>query len=290
MVILAPAKLNLTLDILGTRMDGYHLMKMVMQAVSLCDRITIEHASGFSLSCDSSVVPMDSSNLAVRAAECFCAHIGVPMDSFCLLLEKNIPSGAGMGGGSADAAGVLAGLNVFLGANLPLSELCGLGERIGADVPFCLTGSTALVEGIGELVTPVPDFPDCHFLIVKPGFSVNTREAFIQFDHGGIHSRPDTNKMLEAVASSDLPRAAHFLGNVFEQTVPFPQLREIKEAMLLGGALGAVMTGSGSAIFGIFDREEAAKTVHRELTESGLWSCICAPFRGGPQILPDKLV
>ena len=295
MLILAPAKLNLTLDIVGRRPDGYHLMEMVMQAVDLFDRIILERSESFCFCCHAGVsaAPQDERNLADRAARAFCAHTGAPMEGFSIRLEKAIPSGAGMGGGSADAAGVLAGLNRLFGTGLPLSELCAIGETVGADVPFCLTGGTALVEGIGERITPLSPFPHCWFVTAKPDFSIDTGEAFARFDRGEIVARPDTEGMCAAICCGDLRRAAHFLGNVF---TPIAQLAgdgtiltDLCERMRAAGALGAEMTGSGSAVFGVFPSAAEAERCRDKLAQEGLWARVCQPIADGPQIFETEM-
>lgn len=295
MLILAPAKLNLTLDIVGRRPDGYHLMKMVMQTVNLFDHIELERSEGFRFTCSAgiSAAPPDDRNLAVRAAKAFCVRAGIPMEGLSISLEKAIPSGAGMGGGSADAAGVLFGLNKLFGIGLTLSELCEIGETVGADVPFCLTGGTALVEGIGERITPLSPFPDCWFVTAKPDFSINTKEAFDWFDRGEPVRHPDAEGMCAAIRRGDLSGAAHFLGNAFTPIAQAAEngaaLTNLCRLMREDGAIGAEMTGSGSAVFGVFTTPAQADNCRNKLGNQGLWARICNPISCGPKILETEM-
>ena len=172
----APAKLNLSLDIVGVREDGYHLLRMIMQTIDLCDQIVLERADEISLTCNLPELPCDERNLAVRAAHAFFERTGLP-GGVRMTLDKNIPHGAGMGGGSADAAAVLKGLNELCGTDLSQQELCEIGLRLGADVPFCIVGGTQLAEGVGERLTPLPPLPDCFLLVAKPEQGVSTPEA-----------------------------------------------------------------------------------------------------------------
>ncbi len=287
MKIFAPAKVNLTLDITGRREDGYHLMEMVMQTVSLYDVVYLSRReAGIAFSCDAPHLPTDGRNLAVRAAEAFFARTGISGGAEVRLL-KRIPSGAGMGGGSADAAAVLAGLNRLYAASLSGEALMELGLSLGADVPFCLAGGTALVQGVGERITPLPALPTCSLVVVKPRFSVNTKNAFSLFDQKTCSRHPRREAVLAAVARRDLPAIARELCNVFEETVPYRELAGIKDALLACGAMGAVMTGSGSAVFGIFPKKQDAARCTAKLRgpDRNVW--LCAPVPHGPLIQPE---
>jgi len=285
--IYAPAKVNLTLDIAGRREDGYHLMEMVMQTVSLYDVVYLSpREAGISFSCDAPHLPTDGRNLAVRAAEAFFAQTGISGGADLRLL-KRIPSGAGMGGGSADAAAVLAGLNRLYSASLSEEALKELGLSLGADVPFCLAGGTALTEGVGERITPLTPLPPCSLVVIKPRFSVNTKNAFALFDQKTCSRHPRREAVLAAVAERNLPAVARELCNVFEETVPYRELADIKQSLLSCGALGAVMTGSGSAVFGVFQKKKDAARCAARLRgpDRNVW--LCAPVPHGPLIQPE---
>ncbi len=287
--VFAPAKVNLSLDIVGIRRDGYHLMQMVMQTVGLFDVVYAEpRREGITLDCGISRLPTDNRNLAVQAAAAFFRHTG-RTGGAALRLVKQIPSGAGMGGGSADAAAVLAAPDKLYNTRLPREELCALGETVGADVPFCFHGGTALVEGIGERITPLRALPRCWITVVKPGISVNTRTAFAAFDQGEVSRRPDTPALLAALESRSLPALAREMVNVFEETAALPELRQIKQELLRLGALGAVMTGSGSAVFGLFADRRQAALARRRLEGNRRQSFLCEPVSHGPLIQAERI-
>ena len=263
----AYAKINLTLDIVGVREDGYHTVDMVMQSVSLHDRvkITLNDSGEVTLCCSKPHIPTDMKNTAYKAARYFLDAAGLHYGAD-IYIEKVIPDQAGMGGGSADAAAVLRGLNHLCEAELgdaPLNtaELLYIGMRIGADVPFCIMNGTQRCGGIGELLIPVSDMPKCGLLIAKPDISVSTPEAYKQCD-----TKPDsgvryTKAMLRAVNEHALPGIAAALGNRFDDALQLEPVQEIKKIMLESGAMNAVMTGSGSAVFGIFETVESAEKV-----------------------------
>lgn len=282
--IRCPAKINLTLDILGKRPDGYHLMEMVMQSVSLCDTLTLEVLSGregiaFETDTDFSA---GGENLAVRAGALFLERSGLSRSGLRMILKKRIPAAAGLGGGSADAAGVLYGLNRLFSRNYSLSALCEMGLEIGADVPFCLTGSTALVEGIGEKITPLAPMPDCFLVIAKPAVSSSTAAAFRRFDGAAVHSRPDTRGMIAALKKGELSAVSLQAFNVFEEVLALPGVLELRETMLSFGALAARMSGSGSSVFGIFEEETAAQNCRDAVRVAGLEAFLCKPLTSGP--------
>lgn len=261
--VLAPAKVNLTLDIVGKRPDGYHLLESVMQTIALFDTLTVTAApSGIRLICREDL-PQGQDNIVVRAAEAFFREARLDAGAE-IRLEKRIPMGAGMGGGSADAAAVLVALDHLYETHWPLERLMALGETLGADVPFCIHGGTAFVQGIGEQIQPLCPIPQASFVVVKPEFSVSTREAFAAADRGEIQTRPDHPGIRTAIAAGDLPGIAARLCNVFEQAVPLEGIEVIRRALREQGALGSVMTGSGSAVIGVFppDPEQAARAAH----------------------------
>lgn len=262
LIVKAPAKLNLTLDVLGRRPDGYHEMKMVMTSVSLADSITLTTSpgSGMSLSSNLGFLPIDSRNLAAAAALRFQEETGADLGKLDIRIEKKIPVCAGTAGGSSDAAAVLKGLNELLGLELPVEKLVRIGEKVGSDVPYCVRGGTVLASGRGEKISPLSPLPRCHLVLAKPGFPVSTPELFLQLDKKHIRCHPDTAGMIRALGAGDLGGVARRLYNVFEEVLPprkRDQVEELKQALLDGGALGAGMTGTGPTVFGLF-REEAA--------------------------------
>ncbi len=266
------AKLNLTLDVLGKRPDGYHDLKSVMQTVSIRDDVEIDIGTGkpWTLECSMEGIPTDERNLAWKAAEVYCEQIGKNHDGISIRITKRIPSGAGMGGGSADAAAVLRALNRHYGEPLSILALAELGARIGSDVPFCTLGGTAMVEGRGERLRRLPDMPDCVFVVCKPEFSVSTAELYQKIDQVAIPKRPDHQAMETALLSGDLSRVAENIWNVFDPVVTAEhlELNYIKSIFNTYGSLNQQMTGSGSACFAILDSFEYAAVVCNMLKEN----------------------
>ena len=264
----AYAKLNLTLDVLAKRDDGYHDMMMVMQTVSVCDSIQISRAeeSGIRTSCNFYYIPTDGRNLAARAAKVFLEHIGEPEQGIEIRLKKDIPVGAGMAGGSADAAAVLRGMNSLYGRPLNRGQLEELAGEVGSDVAFCVAGGTVLASGRGEILEDLEPMPDCSIVICKPGFSISTPELFRKLDQMNMRHHPDTEGMLTAIRDGSLNEMGKRMYNVFEE-VDDRRMRsvgEIKSVLLDYGALGSMMTGTGSAVFGIYiDREAAEKCAEK---------------------------
>ncbi len=270
----AYAKINLSLDIVGRREDGYHTVDMVMQSVSLCDlvRVTLNDTGVISLACSKPHIPTDIRNTAYKAAQYFLDATGITK-GVEIYIEKYVPDQAGMGGGSADAAAVLRALNrlceeEYGEAPLNTAELLYLGTRIGADVPFCILNGTQRCSGIGEIMIQLADMPDCGLVVVKPDVSVSTPEAYKQCD-----TKPDsgvryTSKMVYAVEEHSLSAVAQALGNRFDDALQIPEVQEIKTALLAAGAENAVMTGSGSAVFGVFSDIESAEKAASVLDKS----------------------
>ena len=259
----AYAKINISLDVTGKRLDGYHEMPMVMQSVTLCDELSIRLTQGVKsrAECSLRFVPRDERNLAVRAANKFFERAGIADTGAHIVIKKNIPVGAGMAGGSTDAAAVLRALNRLTGAGLSSAELHELAAEIGSDVAFCIAGGTQLASGRGELLSSLPPLPDCGIVICKPDFSISTPELFRKLDSVKLRCHPDTVGICAALEAGDLGGVARRMYNVFED-VPDRRhvaIAEIKSAMLDHGALGSVMTGTGSAVFGIFDNDGTAK-------------------------------
>lgn len=262
----APAKLNLSLDITATRPDGYHELDTLMQAVGLCDTVAISRmpGEGVFISCDRPRIPCDATNYAHIAArrffEAFHMDAAISID-----IQKRIPSEAGLGGGSADAAAVLLGLNALLEVNAPLEALCAVGVKVGADVPFCLMGGTRRARGVGERFTSAPPLPDCHLVIAKPAQGISTPEAYQRYDRCGVQKRPDTAYLLRQLRVGNLRDFAFSMYNVLEEVADLPEVPAIRSKMIECGALGALMTGSGSAVFGIFEDRRLAKRCMRKL-------------------------
>ena len=265
----AYAKLNLSLDVTGRRSDGYHEMVMIMQTVSLFDelRFTLRDSGPVRASSNLRFVPNDQRNLAVRAVQRYLEAVGEPERGVFIEIKKTIPVGAGMAGGSADAAAALRGMNALFGGRLSREELLDLAAGVGSDVAFCMAGGTALAKGRGELLTPLPPLPDCLFAICKPAFSISTPELFKKLDSAPVRRHPDTAGMLRALEEGQLRELCHRLYNVFED-VDDRRMRtvaRIKSRLLDFGALGTLTTGTGSAVFGVFTREDAAREACRVL-------------------------
>ena len=281
MEISANAKINLTLDILRKREDGYHDLRMVMQSVTLADRLTISPAQGAEgrAVADLRFLPSGGKNLAQVAAAVFreATGLGGEVD---VDIRKVIPVCGGLAGGSADAAAVLHAMNQLTGAGLSLERLAEIGARAGSDVPFCVLGGTALAEGRGERLTPLPPLPPCHIVICKPSFSVSTPQLFGRVNARKIIRRPDTAGVLAALDVGDLTGVARRMYNLFEDVLEPRRYREIasvKAALIDCGALGASMSGSGPSVFGLFDRESDAQSAWACLRENWRDVFLCAP-------------
>lgn len=264
MEIQAFAKLNLTLDILGKREDGYHDLRMVMQSITLADTLTLEEnqGEGLRVSANLRFLPTGEKNLAAAAALRFWEALGREPENLDIRIEKRIPVCAGMAGGSSDAAAVLRALNQRAGDPFSPKELARLGERVGSDVPYCVLGGTALAEGRGEVLTPLPPLPRCWVVACKPDFPISTPELFAQADRVKLRRRPDTAGLVAALEAGDLGGVARRMYNVFEDVLParlYTRVAEIKNDLIQCGALGANMSGSGPTAFGLFDRLEAAQ-------------------------------
>ena len=259
------AKINLTLDVLGKREDGYHDIKSVMQTISLRDDVEIDIGTGkpWKLLCEQENIPTDETNLAWKAAEVFFAATGKDPDGIEIRITKRIPVEAGLGGGSADAAAVLRALNRHYEMPLSLPALAELGGQIGSDVPFCVLCGTAVVEGKGDRIRKLPDMPDCIFVVCKPEFSVSTAELYRKLDEKVIGKRPEHQLMESAFLAGDLEQIVTNVYNVFDPVVTEEnlELNYIKSIMNSYGAVGMQMTGSGSAVFGICSNFENAAVI-----------------------------
>ena len=270
--IKAYAKLNLSLDVLGKLPGGYHEVRTVMQTASLCDDIRIElnESGAISVRTNFGFLPRDERNIAAKAARAFFDAAAMPGRGAELTLKKRIPVGAGLGGGSADAAAVLRGLNELTGAGFSAAQLEALGGTLGSDVPFCVRGGTALGEGVGEKLRPAPQIPACSFVICKPRFSIRTPELFQKIDSRRSRIHPDTDGLLDSMRAGDAAGMARRMYNVFEDVLPrrCSEIGDIKHALLDAGALGAVMSGTGSAVFGVFPDRACAAAVAETLRKS----------------------
>lgn len=277
----AYAKLNLTLDILGKRPDGYHEMKMVMQTVSLHDDVTVALTDGKGITCrvDGAALPCDERNLAVRAAKAFCEAMNYS-GGIDIALIKRIPSEAGMAGGSADAAAVLRALRELVSPTLTDERLEQIGAAVGSDVPFCIRGGTQLAEGRGEALTVLSPAPRCFAAVCKPDFPISTPALFARVDGVTIADRPDTDAMLAAIECGNADALYENVSNVFEQVLPETQrerIEGIKRTLAENGALCAAMTGSGSAVFGLFREEDACRSACRALQSERVMT-FCTKF------------
>ncbi|HAJ73283.1 MAG TPA: 4-(cytidine 5'-diphospho)-2-C-methyl-D-erythritol kinase [Lachnospiraceae bacterium] len=262
MILKAMAKINLGLDVIRRREDGYHDLRMIMQSIYLYDQIEMEKTQepGIHFCTNRSYLPTDNSNLAVKAAKLlmdeFQIREGVKID-----LAKNIPVAAGLAGGSTDAAAVLVGLNQMFDLRISEKELMRRGASIGADIPYCIMRGTALAEGIGDKLTRLDAMPMCHILIARPGVSVSTRFVYSNLHLEEVDHHPDIDGMIEAIGRGSLSGITDRLENVLESVTinKYPIIRQLKEKMISCGAMGALMSGSGPTVFGIFkDKQEAA--------------------------------
>lgn len=269
----ARAKINLTLDVTGRREDGYHTVEMVMQSVALHDtvRVTVTHGEkkprGIVLTCSLPFLPTDERNLAYRAAELFYKRTGALLETCEIHIEKRIPMAAGLAGGSADAAAVLRALNALHEAGLTDDELCEMGLKLGADVPFCLRGGTMLARGIGEELSALPEMPHCWVVLCKPPFAVPTKEVYQEIDSVDILTHPDTEGMMAALEQGDYEGICGRLCNVMETVtaVKRRQIGEIKSFLTENGADGTLMSGSGPTVYGLFSDENRARTAEKML-------------------------
>ena len=272
--VFANAKINLTLDITGVRADGYHLLRSIMHRIALCDTVTVcaepSDSVEITVASDKSYIPCDRKNTMFKAAEAFCDAWGKGA-RIEISAKKNIPVGAGMGGGSADAAAVLIALNQLLNAGFSEEELCGIGLKVGADVPFCIVGGTAVVTGVGEELCPIPTLPEYPLVICKPRGGASTPVIYGEYDRMGKNVKGPDNEAAEAAAKAgDVPGLCRYCKNVLTEaaSVYRPEIPVIKKALAGCGAMVSEMTGSGSAVFGIFDTKEKAEAAADKLRRS----------------------
>lgn len=269
----ALAKINLGLDVVRRREDGYHEVRMVMQTINLYDRLDIvkKKEPGISIKTNISFLPVNENNLIYKAGKLLMDEFGIT-EGVSVKLNKRIPIAAGMAGGSTDAAAMMYGINKLFDLGLSRKALMERGVKIGADVPYCIMRGTALAEGIGEELTQLSPMVRCPILIAKPSISVSTKFVYqnLKLDENTVH--PDIDKLVEDIKKKDLGKIASDMGNVLETvTIPnYPVIAEIKERMLQSGAVNSMMSGSGPTVFGIFDDEETARNAYADMKSAGL--------------------
>lgn len=272
-VIKAMAKVNLGLDVLRRRENGYHEVKMVMQTVNLYDTLTIskKEEAQICITTNTGELPLNEDNLIYKAAKLLFAHVGKEYGA-AIHLDKQIPIAAGMAGGSADAAATLLGLNALYKLDLNKEELANIGVKIGADVPYCIYGGTYLSEGIGEILTKLPDAPDCFVVIAKPGIGVSTKYVYENLHIETVKDHPDVDGMIEAIQAGSLDGVTAKMGNVLETVTikRYPEIEIMKKSLVDSGAENALMSGSGPTVFGIFKDESKAEQALFNLETTGL--------------------
>lgn len=265
----AYAKINISLDVIGKREDGYHLLSMIMQNIELYDEIEIEKIeSGIVITCNKAFIPTDERNLAYKAAKLFLETYNIK-SGVSINIVKNIPVAAGLAGGSADCATVLKMLNDMFNINASEEELMKLGGTLGADVPYCIKGGTALCEGIGEKITPIKPFKNQIVLLVKPPFGVSTKDVYKAFDLSKVKIHPDTEDLIKKIENDDLNYVASNMKNLLENVTvrKHKVLYKLKEYLVRNGAVGSMMSGSGPTVFAFFDDMQVALKCYNELKE-----------------------
>ena len=281
----APAKINLFLDIIGRLDNGYHSLFMVMQSVDLADTVTVEACKekGIFLTCSDDRLPTDQKNIAYKAALKFCEYAGVE-PSFRIHIEKKIPFAAGLAGGSADAAAVIAGLNSILNTGFTQRQLCEIGLSVGSDVPFCIAGGTQLSQSTGGVLSPLKELADCFIVLAKPEAGVSTAEAYAAADNTQLY-RPDSMRMLDACEKGDFEGICKYAGNVFEQVIEVPERVEFKKIMRDCGASLCQMSGSGPTVFGIFRNIDEAEKCTAKLREICNDVYLAKPVNHGAKVI-----
>ena len=272
-----------TLDVVGTLPGGYHDLDMVMQAITLHETLVLRRSRYLNVRMPGSFVPVNEKNTAVKAALAFFHYTGL-LAGVDITIHKQVPVRAGMAGGSADAAGVLVGMNELYGARLSMSELCALGASIGADVPFALMGGTCRVKGVGDLLKPLPPCPDCFFVVVMPSVGISTPEAFQRYDRMGSPLHPDCDRQEAAIRAGDLPGLCAAAGNALEHCSGATETPAIRALLDEHGARTSLMTGSGAAVFGVFDAEDKAQAAAEALRARYKQVYLARPDRGGARV------
>lgn len=269
----ALAKINLGLDVTGTRENGYHDVRMVMQTIYLYDNVTIQKKAepGIDVKTNLKYLPINEENIAYKAAKLLIDEFGIE-EGVEITLDKHIPVAAGLAGGSSNAAAVLVGMNQMFDLKLSYKELMERGVTLGADVPYCIMRGTVLAEGIGEILSPLPPLPKCYVLIAKPGINVSTKVVYEKLDSKPIEKHPDIDAIIEGLENQDIKKIAASMGNVLEAVTieDYPIIEDIKTAMKKEGALNAMMSGSGPTVFGIFENKQMALRAKEALKASGI--------------------
>ena len=285
--VLAPGKLNLTLDVTGFAENGYHTLDMIMQSVSLAERVVVRKSGDLRLRLPGSFVPANESNTAYKAALVFFRETGL-LAGADITVKKAVPVRAGMAGGSADAAAVLVGLNELYGARLSQKELCELGMMVGADVPFCIVGGTARVTGVGDVLEPLPPCPPCFFTVCMPKGGISTPQAYARYDALGTDVRPDGEAAVAAVRAGDLDALCAQMVNALEFSSGSAANGPIEEILRASGAKAALMTGSGAAVFGVFAERGAAETARAKLLERYPKAWVVRPVPRGAHVVESN--
>lgn len=283
----APAKINLTLDIIGKRYDGYHLVKMLMQTIDLFDKIeiTLRNHDNILLYSNSKKIPLNEKNIAFKAAKEFFNQTKTSNCGIDISIVKSIPISAGLAGGSTDAAAVIMGLNHLFNSNLQPKELCDIASKVGADVPFCLLGGTMIAEDTGTVLTPLPDMPECFIVLAKPHISVSTKKAYALYDKHKFLENENSEPAIKYLCNNNLKKLSESLYNRFEEVLNIKEVNNIKKDMLCLGALGACMSGSGPTVFSLFDNKDKADNCFNELRKSYSEVFICKPLNRGCMII-----
>ena len=273
MSLKALAKINLGLDVLGRRENGYHDVRMVMQTMYLYDNITLQKIEEpeIQLKTNLHFLPLDDKNIAYKAAKMLMEEFQIP-GGIRITLDKHIPVAAGLAGGSSNAAAVLVGMNRMYDLGLSEQDLMDRGVKLGADVPYCIMRGTVLAEGIGEILTPLAPLPKCYILVAKPTVSVSTKTVYEKLDSHEIEDHPDIDGILEGLKNADLKKVASSMGNVLERVTvdDHPIIEDIKKVMKENGALNAMMSGSGPTVFGIYEDKKLAKQAQQKIKKEGL--------------------
>lgn len=283
MKVKVAAKINLMLDILKRLDNGYHSLFMIMQSVDLYDTVTVEKNNEYKIviKCDTEGVPCNEKNIAYKCANAFFKACDIENQGITIEIEKNIPMAAGTAGGSADGAGILFCLNKIFNTNLTITELAEIGATVGADIPFSLTGGTAIALNTGNVIAPVKDLPECYIVLCKPDQDVSTPEAYAQFDALTRVRHLDRVSMIDAVSSGDYDNICAYCGNVFEQAVEVPKRPHIKGVMRKCGADAYCMSGSGPTVFGLFSDKEKAEDCFYKLSKKYDSVYLCKPANKG---------
>lgn len=283
----APAKINMSLDVLRRRPDGYHDVSMVMQAVGLYDYVTVETTDSkeIEIRCDYEGVPCDERNIAYKSAAAFFKYTETENCGILITIDKHIPTQAGLAGGSADGAAVIVALNKLFSTHLKEKEMCEIGERIGADVPFCIVGGTKLASGTGTKLKKMVSIPRCKIVICKPEVSVSTAEAYSKIDSANLSHPEFTAEMVKAIYARDIWMVTSCMLNDFEIALDLDEIKEVKKVMLKNKALGACMSGSGSAVFAIFNNEKKAEKCLQALKKDYNEVFLCEPVKEGCSVI-----